>query len=189
MAKNNGYDYNNTYSGLLALTVTLKPQMYELTPQRQHKQALPELLTLLNDHSVKVHMLVAELTSSYNVHYHATVQVFQTRRRRGKEILYNIFRRRTTFGYICVKDIEDEPGWITYMQKDLEKTNEVLRNTEIVFTSESKSISKLISDYKESDRFDSSAECSSSFEQKEENTLAEVESVKTPHLHTPNFDD
>lgn len=105
-------------------TVTLRPQLYGIPGQDQYDKTSDELVKHLSNICAE-YTLVAELTSSYNVHYHGTVSFalklpgppVNLRKR-----FVDSFRKNKLFGFVQIKQIDDEPGWIEYISKSLEET-------------------------------------------------------------------
>lgn len=70
--------------------------------------------------------LVAELTTNYDLHYHAiaSLDLEQNKQKNICKYFKDIFRDE--FGYTCIKQITDYNGWCDYLRKDFTKTSEVL---------------------------------------------------------------
>lgn len=107
----------------IALTVTLKSQHKKLDAEGQYVLTKDKLLGRLKDCKVTV---IAELTSNFDVHYHAILKV--PLRKCGKKhplrYIKDVFRGE--FGFTCVKEVDSYDGWATYLKKDIEETSKVI---------------------------------------------------------------
>lgn len=104
-----------------SFTITLKPIMYQKDIDYQHDETANELYVCLKLLSNKF-SLVAELTSSMNVHYHGIIQLAEG----GKRKFVNQFRGDKKFGYVCLKPITNLSGWCLYIKKDIKTTMDEL---------------------------------------------------------------
>lgn len=116
-------------SVLYSVTVTLKKEMYRLTPEEQYDQTATELLRIIKGVGCTVTM-VAELTSNFNLHYHLGL-IFLDHKDCLKK-WHNLFRRSKVFGYTCVKQVTHDAGWIEYISKDLTETRKSLGRPSII---------------------------------------------------------
>lgn len=115
-------------SNLYSLTITLKPKLYSFGVEQQYDLAKP-IVTNLN---IGKMTCVAELTKSYNVHFHMLLErdtTLQCIGSKGRPISFehfiaNKFRNSDTIGFFQLKKIDNKQGWIDYMSKDIQKTKE-----------------------------------------------------------------
>lgn len=111
-----------------ALTITLKPKMYNHQAEEQYDIAKPVIYNMnLGEATV-----ICELTKAYNVHFHCLIEVNETatfKGPKGKLISFeryvcDKFRNNPVIGFVYVKKCTDKSGWITYMLKDIEQTKQ-----------------------------------------------------------------
>lgn len=106
-----------------ALTITLKPIMFKSKDATDQFDATYKSLLLFLYQVCNQITLVAELTKNSNIHYHSIITF-----KRAHDIAYqrkllnDMFRKSKEIGYLCLKQIEDEPGWIEYISKELKST-------------------------------------------------------------------
>lgn len=107
-----------------AATITLKPRMYQHRAEQQYDMTYPDIVKHLECNGWKNYSIVAELTKNYNVHYHLTITfpiaVVVPKVNYMKKFV-DSFRKSQVFGFVNIKQIDDELGWITYMSKDLQQ--------------------------------------------------------------------
>lgn len=115
-----------------SLTVTLKPLQYKEFAEKQYDNTCMYLinkLTMLNCQ----YTLVAEMTKACNIHYHGTIEFLKCHKNQHhRKYLIDHFRNDKMIGYVCMKQITDEPGWIEYIKKDIVGTTEVLNRRPIL---------------------------------------------------------
>lgn len=106
-----------------AITITLLPKMYKKPLEEQYDESISEIEKLSLDESFTI-SLIAEITKQHNVHYHGKIQTNTKGRDRSfLSHIYNIFRNRTTTGFISVKEINDDIAWESYCVKNIEETH------------------------------------------------------------------
>jgi len=105
-----------------AFTVTLKPVLYKLESEEQYDGTFNELKRLLSQLALKL-TLIAEHTVGYCVHYHGiiTFTLHGHSKRDVKKRFYDLFRCQKLFGFVNIKAIENEPGWVEYISKSFEQ--------------------------------------------------------------------
>jgi len=109
-----------------AITLTLKPKLYNHTIEEQYDLAKP-IITNLHYGQMTV---VAELTKSFNVHFHIILKRDKSLRcigPKGRPVsfersLYDRFRNSDIIGYVNIKKCTDKSGWISYISKDIQTT-------------------------------------------------------------------
>lgn len=109
-----------------AITQTLKPKYYKQKAEQQLQKTAPLLLRLLQQTTTEYH-LIAELTSQTNIHYHMRVKFLD----KFTRDYYSDNSR--ILGHSLIKPIDDLPGWITYMNKDLTRTRELIPKVKIMY--------------------------------------------------------
>lgn len=174
------------YSQIFAVTLTLLPKIYKLTPQRQYLKGLRQILGLFKRHGVICNTLVPELTKNYNVHFHGAVYLPLLGKQGPKEKWYNIFRQDDVVGFTLIKEVEDYGKWEEYMYKNLEETRTVLRKGSLIWQwkpeNEEEIIDYIEQQYKSTKKkpsgFDSSDGVDTSFAEKEYLLQSEVKSAK-----------
>lgn len=60
-----------------------------------------------------------------DVHYHGVIN-FKMDKHHCEVRFRNAFRNHPLFGFVNLKVITDEPGWIDYLRKDLSKTAQII---------------------------------------------------------------
>lgn len=108
-----------------AITVTLRPALYRYTSVEQYDMTSDELVKHLLSECIKV-SLIAEHTKNFNIHYHGIVTMRHIINGSCQKRLVDSFRKSKHFGFVCIKQIEDEEGWIDYMSKELLETSSLL---------------------------------------------------------------
>lgn len=104
-------------------TITLKPRMYQYKAEQQYDMTYPELIKHLSCNNYSNATIISELTKNYNVHYHITI-TFQNPYTKDFKINFqkqfvDSFRKSQVFGFVNIKQIDSELGWIEYISKDL----------------------------------------------------------------------
>lgn len=90
--------------------------MYKYTAQEQYDVCYPILRAILSGYQVS---MIAELSDSVNVHYHAKIELdsFKSRSK-----LYNQFRKHRQFGRKSCTQLINEPMYDDYMRKSISET-------------------------------------------------------------------
>lgn len=105
-----------------SFTVTLKPNLYKYIAEEQFSRTYIALSIHLCKLSPNVTVL-AELTKSMNIHYHGIIQFNIDRAEVNlRKKFIDSFRTSKEFGFVNIKQIEDEAGWIKYITKDLDQS-------------------------------------------------------------------
>lgn len=112
------YDY--------AITITLRPQMYRLDVNTQHEIAMKIIVDTFRPWICK-RTVIAELTKSYNVHYHGIISS-KSKCPHFKKWIFDQFRQDKTIGFLCIKPVTDYNVWATYITKDYVETGKYVRN-------------------------------------------------------------
>lgn len=102
-----------------SFTITLKPSLYNVPASVQYDKTYDELYKhLCQNFNVKL-TLVAELTRNYNIHFHGTIVfiMINVHKYNVMKRFVDSFRKSKIFGFVNIKQIEDEPGWIDYISK------------------------------------------------------------------------
>lgn len=102
-----------------AITITLKPMLFKNTATEQYDETYLPLHRLLKALCFE-HTVVAELTKAFNVHYHGVVVMPDWGNCRKRFV--DAFRKSRSFGYVCIKMIDDEQGWYDYIRKGIKGT-------------------------------------------------------------------
>lgn len=104
-----------------AFTVTLKPRMFNHPAELQYDKTQEVLSLFLTTLGHEVSMC-AELTKGMNIHYHGTITFKCDGTILPEKMFIDSFRKSNMFGFVCIKPITDEPKWMEYISKDLDKT-------------------------------------------------------------------
>lgn len=111
------------YSQCYALTLTLKPNYYRYTLEEQYEYLNNEIkLRLQNNILIS---LIAEITTSYNIHAHGIIKI-SSNIKNAKKYVYDCVRQSKIIGHIYVKDIDNYDKWLLYIIKEIKKTKETL---------------------------------------------------------------
>lgn len=105
-------------------TVTLKPRMYQYKAEQQYDMSYPDLIKHLACNGYKNITVIAELTKNYNIHYHLTVTFpfgENSKYCNCMKKFVDSFRRSQMFGFVNIKQIDSEIGWIEYIGKQLKE--------------------------------------------------------------------
>lgn len=127
-------DYIMASKGLsqrYSFTVTLKPVLFRVPAESQYDKTTESLCDMLRDVS-HTYTLVAELTKNMNIHYHGVI-IFHMGPKNLIKKFVDAFRAHAKFGFVCIKVITDEPGWIDYISKELKNTYESIGRRPIVY--------------------------------------------------------
>lgn len=108
------------YTFLYSFTITLLPILYKETSDIQYDKTVYLLKEYLS--SLKDLTLVAEQTKNYNIHYHGCARLPIVGKKNSVKTFVDQFRKSKQFGFINVKQIEDENGWLKYIFKDVHTT-------------------------------------------------------------------
>lgn len=103
-------------------TITLKPRMYQYKAEQQYDMTYPDLIKHLSCNGYSKMTVISELTKNYNIHYHLTITFpFDGTLYKGfpnwQKKFVDSFRKSPVFGFVNIKQIEDELGWISYIGK------------------------------------------------------------------------
>lgn len=123
---------SDNYSVKYAFTVTLKPNMYRHAAEKQYEDTYKSLFKNL-EMLGKV-TIVAEITKNYNIHYHGIIRFAMcfTKHTNLMKAFVDSFRTTKSYGFVNIKQIIDEPGWIDYISKSLPDTMESIKWRPIV---------------------------------------------------------
>lgn len=123
-----------------SFTVTLKPIMYKKVATDQYDATSQEVLTKLLGLSYmspdgKFDLtLVSELTKNYNIHYHGIIKMpLRNSKIHCMKRFTDEFRNSKQLGFVNIKQIDDEPGWIDYISKDLHSTKIHVGRPPVIF--------------------------------------------------------
>lgn len=119
-----------------ALTVTLKPNLYRYKAEQQYDTTYIKLIDKLNILSSSKKLVVAELTNSANIHYHCMLIFPLGIAKCYQKYIIDGFRNMKEFGFVCVKQITDEQGWIEYLTKNLKETQMAIQRPPIIIDEE-----------------------------------------------------
>lgn len=110
-------------------TITLRPVMYKFDIDKQYDETANELKVFLKSISEKI-TIVAELTKSYNVHYHGIMYTSTTKRQ-----FINAFRNDKKFGFVQCTPLANWDKCVEYISKDISHTtNELGRRAILIDT-------------------------------------------------------
>lgn len=110
-------------------TITLKPVLYKFKAEEQYDKTYCRIATELG--SFSTFTLIAECTKGFNVHYHGTISFNECTKNCMKKFV-DYFRGDKEIGYVNIKQITDEPGWIDYISKSIKDTCIALNRRPII---------------------------------------------------------
>lgn len=123
-----------------SFTVTLKPILFKGPASEQYDDTYVHVWNLLNslasrdeDNVGPKLTLVSELTKNYNIHYHGIIQMPLRKNSDCMKRFHDVFRNNRKLGFVNIKQIEDKPGWITYITKDLAQTRDQVNRPPIIY--------------------------------------------------------
>lgn len=99
-------------------TVTLKPIMYKVDIDKQYDETANELEVYLKSISEKL-TIVAEITKSFNVHYHGIMKGNTTKRQ-----FINAFRNDKKFGFVQCTMLVHWEKCCQYISKEVAHTTQ-----------------------------------------------------------------
>lgn len=111
---------------LYEFTVTLKPLMYKHKPAVQFRMTRDILYQILSPHQSTC---IAELTKTYNVHYHALVELEDLRQ---KVALVDRLRTFKEFGRFTLSQVIWEQSYKDYIIKNIAETKSILEQDPVV---------------------------------------------------------
>jgi len=110
-------NYSIDYAG----TLTLRPKLFVHTPEQQIDLARTEIKVCLRTLCAQ-YTCIAELTKSYNIHFHLICKVLMLGQKNTLRKLYDCFRKSTIIGFCVWKPVTEYKVWTDYMTKDTIKT-------------------------------------------------------------------
>lgn len=108
-----------------AFTITLKPSMYKYTSEEQYDKTYMLTFKHLKSRCLRLTM-VAEHTKAFNLHYHGIITLTVNKHQNIVKKFVDSFRNHPFIGFVNVKPMENEQGWIDYIKKDLVCTKSAL---------------------------------------------------------------
>lgn len=109
--------------------LTLCPKMYSSSPQTQFTITSAILKKLLKRGDIKNISIVAELTKTFNVHYHCLVDLAT---KKDCSHFLTMLRPFKQFGKKSLDVVMNEPAYRDYMCKDIAATVDIIENCPIV---------------------------------------------------------
>lgn len=105
-----------------AFTLTLQPKLYKYKPEEQYDLTYMHVTTLLKA-LISTVDVIAELTVNCNLHYHGVIQFKSFKKSQNLELLFrNTFRADKYIGFVNIRQLTDEEGWLEYITKDISHT-------------------------------------------------------------------
>lgn len=112
-----------------AVTLTFRPPVFRYKAEDQHDRHHVDVCDVLR--GLGRFSLVAELTKSSNVHFHALLECDGSEVAVRKRV-NDAVRRHPVIGFCCTKLCTDEPGWADYMSKEVSDYHEVMKRHPII---------------------------------------------------------
>lgn len=114
-----------------AITVTLHKKCFDMPAEWQFDHYTDAVKDMFSVFKFK-YTMVTELTQASNIHYHALVEAPNYCEDVLRKKLNDYTRKNKTIGFICVKQVTDEPGWVDYIVKDLSKTYRLISRDPLI---------------------------------------------------------
>lgn len=114
-----------------AVTVTLNPKIYRFDATHQFDVTFHKLDQLLD--ATKIKVCIAELTKNANIHYHLIYEDVISEMKLNKLLKDKVRDKKCDYGFCHVKQIDDEPGWIAYLLKNIRETTELINRPCIIY--------------------------------------------------------
>lgn len=112
-----------------SFTVTLLPRLYKFDAKQQYDLTYSTVFRVVNSiyaNSTKL-TIVAELTKQFCIHYHGIFNVITDKSEiRCRKLFVDSFRNHPLFGFVNIKLVDDEAGWLKYISKDLQQTKDLI---------------------------------------------------------------
>lgn len=125
-----------------SFTLTLRPKCYIHEPERQYDDTYEYIRRKLSSLS-QAFTIIAEVTKSYNVHYHGLISFYYNdniklvnnniNQRDFIKEFHKCFRNDTFVGYIKIDQMRDENNWKAYLKKDLEHTMNAINRRPLIW--------------------------------------------------------
>lgn len=120
------------YTQAYAFTVTLRPRLFTEPAEVQYDITNLPIREKLH-HISGNFTVIAEMTANKNIHYHGII-VYPTGYCRDViKHFKDYFRKDKMFGFVDIKIMDDEGGWIEYISKELQITASVVQRRPILF--------------------------------------------------------
>lgn len=106
-----------------AFTITLKPHVRKMTCEEQYDKYTSYVTkTLESFYPNCLYTMVAEMTKSYDLHFHGIIKFkINNRIKNLSKYFHDSFRGDKIIGYVLLKVMDDDKGWKTYLGKALEE--------------------------------------------------------------------
>lgn len=109
-----------------AFTLTLKPSLFSQTAESQFDATKDAVLLALARIATRF-SLIGALTKTANLHYHGIIE-FGPGNASNTKLFYDTFRKVSSIGrMINITQIDDYPGWIDYLTKNLRESRSLSR--------------------------------------------------------------
>lgn len=109
-------------------TQTLRPRLYDLSASEQFKIIKPIMWEILKPYAAV--SLIAELTSTNNVHLHGIIELKDIQDR--DKFINRIRPYSRQLGKFTLNQVQYEESYIQYMNKDKKYTREILNTDPII---------------------------------------------------------
>lgn len=99
-----------------SITITLKPSLYNKPYETQFDETAVNITNLFGTCKLT---LIAELTKTYNIHYHGLISVPLSHGRDPRKYIFDQLRKYSKVGKSQVDQATDYNGWHAYISKDI----------------------------------------------------------------------
>ncbi len=125
-----------TFTQEYACTVTLQPKCRCLNANAQYKAYTPMLEQQLRAKFPNCRLsMVAELTKTFDIHYHGIISFDQIHLGRIKNIpryFRDMFRTHSTIGFVLLKVITEDNIWLDYLLKRKQEFYDDLEESSLI---------------------------------------------------------
>jgi len=112
-----------------SFTVTLLPRLYQSDATKQYDMTYTTVYRMVQSifaYTSKL-TIVAELTKQFCIHYHGILSIITDKSEvRCRKIFVDSFRNHPLLGFVNIKLMDDEAGWIKYISKDIHQTKDLV---------------------------------------------------------------
>lgn len=112
-------------------TVTLKPYMFQKDATEQYDETAPKLVNILEKLRASG-LVVAELTKSFNIHYHGYIDI-KTRNKYPMKLFVDCCRIYKCLGMVNISQVKDEMLVKAYIKKAMDITCDMINRPSIIF--------------------------------------------------------
>lgn len=125
-----------TQSCKYAMTITFHPRVRKYGTEEQYERYAHATIKYLQEMFPGCAMsVVCELTKSYDIHLHGVIRfnlLVMRKKCRIDRMFRDAFRVHPYIGFVMLKQIEDEVGWLNYLQKNIKEFEDDVKRQPIL---------------------------------------------------------